>query len=105
MSTGDKGSGSLKMVTCSWCDTKVFIAGGLAPLATEPCKKCGHPIMMPLQLRQFELQGVIASGGMGTVYRAMDTTLQRKVAVKLMKRELLEDERALEDFVREARAC
>ena len=103
MSTGDKGS--LKMVTCSWCDTKVFISGDLAPLATEPCKKCGHPIMMPLQLRQFELQGVIASGGMGTVYRALDITLQRKVAVKLMKRELLDDARALEDFFREARAC
>jgi len=103
MSTGDKGP--LKMVTCSWCDTKVFISGDLPPLATEPCKKCGHPIMMPLQLRQFELQGVIASGGMGTVYRALDITLQRKVAVKLMKKELLDDARALEDFFREARAC
>jgi serine/threonine protein kinase len=61
--------------------------------------------MMPLQLRQFELQGVIASGGMGTVYRALDTMLQRKVAVKLMKRELLDDAHALEDFFREARAC
>jgi serine/threonine protein kinase len=93
------------MVTCSWCDTKVFISGDLSPLATELCKKCGHPIMMPLQLRQFELQGVIASGGMGTVYRALDTTLQRKVAVKLMKNELLNDNKALEDFFREARAC
>jgi len=105
MSEGDRGSGSLKMVTCSWCDTKVFISGDLPPLASEPCKKCGHPIMMPLQLRQFELRSVIASGGMGTVYRALDTTLQRPVAVKLMKAELLSDEKALEDFLREARAC
>jgi serine/threonine protein kinase len=97
--------GSLKMVTCSWCDTKVFISGDLPPLATEPCKKCGHPIMMPLQLRQFELRSVIASGGMGTVYSALDITLQRFVAVKLMKKELADDPRALEDFFREARAC
>ena len=55
------------MVTCNACDTKVFISGDLPPLATEPCKKCGHPIMMPLMLRQFELRSVIASGGMGTV--------------------------------------
>src|ERR1039457_303261 len=103
MSAGDKGS--LKMVTCWWCDTKVFISGDLPPLATEPCKKCGRPIMMPLQLRQFELRGVIASGGMGTVYRALDITLQRMVAVKLMKSELLNDPKALEDFYREARAC
>jgi serine/threonine protein kinase len=98
-------SASLKMVTCSACDTKVFISGDLPPLGTEPCKKCGHPIMMPLMLRQFELRSVIASGGMGTVYRAFDTTLNRMVAVKLMKKELLTEPKALEDFYREARAC
>jgi serine/threonine protein kinase len=96
---------SLKMVTCSGCETKVFISGDLPPLATEPCKKCGHPIMMPLLLRQFELRSVIASGGMGTVYRSFDTVLERMVAVKLMKKELLSDPTASEDFYREARAC
>ena len=30
-----------------------------------------------MQLRQFELRSVIASGGMGTVYRAFDTVLNR----------------------------
>ncbi len=93
------------MVTCSWCETKVFIPGDLPPLGTVPCSKCGHPIMMPMQLRQFELRAVIGSGGMGNVYRAWDTTLERMVAVKLMKKELLEDEKALESFYREARAC
>jgi serine/threonine protein kinase len=95
----------LKMVTCSGCNTKVFISGDLPPLGTEPCKKCGHPIMMPLMLRQFELRSVIASGGMGTVYRAFDTVLERMVAVKLMKKELLADPKALDAFYREARAC
>ncbi len=95
----------LRMVTCGWCETKVFIPGDLPPLATVPCTKCGSPIMMPMMLRQFELRSVIASGGMGTVYRAWDTTLERMVAVKLMKKELLEDQQALESFYREARAC
>src|ERR1700749_2105977 len=81
---------SLKMVTCGCCDTKVFIPGDLPPLGTVPCSKCGHPIMMPLMLRQFELRSVIASGGMGTVYRSYDTVLDRIVAMKLMKNELLE---------------
>jgi DNA-directed RNA polymerase subunit RPC12/RpoP len=52
-------SEQLRMVTCNWCETKVFIPGDLPPLGTVPCSKCGHPIMMPLQLRQFELRGVI----------------------------------------------
>src|SRR5436309_5351240 len=97
----------LKLVTCSnpGCEAKVFIPGDLPPLATEPCKKCGHPIMMPMQLRQFELRSKIASGGMGKVYRAFDTVLERLVAVKLMRKELEADQVALESFFREARAC
>jgi serine/threonine protein kinase len=98
-------SEQLRMVTCGWCETKVFIPGDLAPLGTVPCSKCGHPIMMPMMIRQFELRGVVGSGGMGTVYRAWDTTLERLVAVKLMRKELLADPIALENFYREARAC
>lgn len=61
--------------------------------------------MVPLRLRQFELRDAIASGGMGTVFRAFDLTLEREVAVKLMKEELLNDQKALESFAREARAA
>jgi len=95
----------LRMVTCGWCDTKVFIPGDLAPLATVPCNKCGHPIMMPMMLRQFELRSIIASGGYGTVYRAFDTVLERLVAVKLIKKDKMQDAEAMESFLREARAC
>src|SRR3954453_21108234 len=102
MSTSEK---PLKMVTCSGCEAKVFIPGNLPPLATEPCKRCGHPIMMPMQLRQFELRSKIASGGQGKVYRAFDNVLERMVAVKLMRKELENDTVALESFYREARAC
>ncbi|MEI9961870.1 MAG: serine/threonine-protein kinase [Limisphaerales bacterium] len=98
-------SESLKMVKCGWCDNTTFIPGDLAPLATVPCTKCGHPIMMPMMLRQFELRSFVAAGGNGTVYRAWDTTLERRVAVKLMKKELMEDPQASESFYREARAC
>jgi len=61
--------------------------------------------MMPMRLRQFELRDAIASGGMGTVYRAFDLMLEREVAVKLMRKELVEDAKSLESFYREARAC
>ena len=102
MSAGDK---PLKMVTCPGCETKVFIPGDLPPLTSVACSKCGHSIMMPMRLQQFELRSKIASGGMGTVYRAWDLTLERLVAVKLMKKDLVEDPVAMESFYREARAC
>ncbi len=95
----------LKLVTCSGCGAKVFIPGSLPPLEFVPCSKCQHPLMMPFKLRQLELRGPIASGGMGTVYRAFDEMLLRDVAVKMMRRELLEDREAIESFQREARAC
>ncbi len=96
---------NLKMVTCPGCEAKVFIPGDLPPLSTEPCKRCGHPIMMPMQLRQFELRSKIASGGQGKVYRAWDTWLERMVAIKILRKELESDPVALENFIREARAC
>src|SRR5260370_19759112 len=102
MSRRDK---SVKVVTCRGCEAKVFIPGDLPPLSTEPCKRCGHPVMMPMELRQFELRSKIASGGQGKVYRAFDTVLERLVAVKLMRKELENDPVALESFYREARAC
>jgi serine/threonine protein kinase len=95
----------LKMVTCPGCDAKTFIPGDLPPLATEQCKKCGHSIMMPMQLRQFELRAKVGSGGMATVYRAWDTMLERFVAVKLTKKEIQLEPNAMENFAREARAC
>ena len=96
---------SLKLVACPHCTAKVFISGSLSPLEKTPCSKCGKSIMMPMQLRQFELQSEIASGGMGTVFRSFDTTLGRVVAVKLMKDELASDEDAVNAFAAEARAC
>lgn len=98
-------SKSLKMVTCPHCGAKAFISGTLAPLEEAPCSKCGRALMMPMQLRQFELRSKIASGGMGTVYRSWDTTLGREVAVKLMKDELASDEDSVNAFAAEARAC
>src|SRR5262245_50706502 len=95
----------LRMVACSGCGAKVFLSPDLPPLSTTPCTKCGYSIMMPMRLRQFELRSAIASGGMGTVYRAFDLMLEREVAVKLMKREVAEEPKALESFYREARAA
>ncbi len=92
------------MVECGGCRAKIFIPADLKPFESTPCTRCGHPVLMPMQFRQFELRSIIASGGMGTVYRAWDLMLQREVAVKMLKREMAEDEEVLQSFYREARA-
>jgi serine/threonine-protein kinase len=53
---------------------------------------------------RYRLEARIASGGMSTVYRALDETLERQVAIKLMNREVASDSDQLERFRREARA-
>jgi eukaryotic-like serine/threonine-protein kinase len=53
---------------------------------------------------RYRLEERIGAGGMSTVYRAVDETLQRSVAVKVMNREVADDSDQLERFRREARA-
>ena len=40
------------------------------------------------KLGAYEVVGLIGSGGMGAVYRALDTTLNRHVAIKFVSSEL-----------------
>ena len=53
---------------------------------------------------RYRLDAQIGAGGMSTVYRAFDVTLERRVAVKLMHREIASDSDQLERFRREARS-
>src|ERR1035441_6377072 len=52
----------------------------------------------PLQLGPYRIVGVIGAGGMGTVYQALDTRLNRMVAIKVS------EARFNARFEREARA-
>jgi tRNA A-37 threonylcarbamoyl transferase component Bud32 len=53
---------------------------------------------------RYRLDAQIGAGGMSTVYKAFDQTLERRVAIKLMHREIASDSDQLERFRREARA-
>jgi serine/threonine protein kinase len=56
------------------------------------------------RLGPYEIQALLGSGGMGEVYRARDTRLERTVAVKILPRHLSFDSERRQRFEREARA-
>lgn len=58
-------------------------------------------------LDRYEIQSIIGKGGMGTVYKAIDSFLQRKIALKVVNIASLDlaspDKRKLDQCLREAR--
>jgi eukaryotic-like serine/threonine-protein kinase len=54
---------------------------------------------------RYRLESKLGSGGMSTVYLALDEVLDRPVAIKLLHREISEEADQLERFRREARAA
>ena len=62
-----------------------------------------QPLPAAAKIGKYEVIAHIATGGMGTVYKARDTTLGRLVALKVLAPRLVDRPAALERFRREAR--
>jgi serine/threonine protein kinase len=57
------------------------------------------------QLGHYQIVGALGRGGMGEVYLAMDTRLERRVALKILPAESSADRDRLARFIREAKAA
>jgi serine/threonine protein kinase/Tfp pilus assembly protein PilF len=57
------------------------------------------------QLSHYEILALLGAGGMGEVYRARDTKLERTVAIKILPAAVAADQERMRRFVREARAA
>ena len=57
------------------------------------------------KLGHYEIRAKIGAGGMGEVYLAQDTKLDRKVAIKFLNEEFSRDSDKLNRFIQEAKAA
>src|SRR5712692_8413898 len=62
------------------------------------------PLSAGTRLGPYEILAPLGAGGMGEVYRARDSRLDRDVAIKILPERLAQDPQALARFEREAKA-
>jgi serine/threonine protein kinase len=92
-----------KMVTttCAQCGNLIDVTG-LEAGDGITCPYCANEFAITRQFGNFVLERQVGSGGMGAVYLGRDLTLNRVVAVKVLKPELVSDQKFLATFLREA---
>lgn len=73
-------------------------------MARQLLSPATHPEMLG-RLGRYEVERLIGSGGMGVVFKAFDTELNRPVAIKLLAPYLASSGPARKRFAREARAA
>jgi eukaryotic-like serine/threonine-protein kinase len=74
------------------------------PLAKVACPECGEKFRVERAFDNFALMETLGVGGMGSVYKARDTRLNRFVALKLLRPELSADPAEVARLEQEARA-
>src|SRR5213082_821594 len=87
---------------CPACGTAIDTTDA-EPLARVACPRCGEKMRVERTFDHFVLLDTLGLGGMGTVYKARDTLLDRLVALKLLRKDLVGDNDHTSRLQQEAR--
>jgi serine/threonine protein kinase len=91
----------IDQVSCKHCGSFVTLTG-TRPLSLIPCPHCGGKVFVAVRLANFLIHDNIGEGEMGSIYRATDETLDREVAIKLLRGSYAGDPESCERLRKEA---
>jgi hypothetical protein len=80
-------------------------AGSFLDTPAAPAPSSAQSAPLPGEFGRYRMKGVLGQGGMGRVYVAFDTLLEREVALKVPHASAMADPVALKRFYREARVA
>lgn len=73
----------VRAIRCNKCNYRLDTRN-MAPLTRLACPDCGRTLYVPARVGDYLLMRLLGRGGMGSVYGAWDTVLNRPVALKVM---------------------
>ncbi len=82
-----------------------FVETPALDLAAQGLARTGTDSFVGMKLGPYEILSLLGKGGMGEVYRARDTRLDRMDALKILPVEVATDADRLRRFIREAKAA
>ena len=96
------GGVSAHLATCPNCSGEMDVTD-VGPYTRVRCPECGEEVRVKTEMGPYHLVRRIAFGGMSVVFVARDLTLDREIAVKVLKEKFSANEKREEQFKSEAR--
>ena len=93
------------MKVCPLCGESLLDDARFCPGDGSLLVTATDPYIGKVFLDQFEVREVCGRGSMGTVYKAWQTSMDREVAIKVLRKNLMKDATIVKRFHREARAA